>query len=286
MASSYIIVKKIKHKERDCIALVFDYNYRFIQRIESLAGREYNPTKKYWYLPLSVQNIEAFIALDLPYVLADNLIDWLVSDAFQDASFGFVVEKRKRLYKGKYRIETARFQNWDYSGNGSYFITICIRDRNRRPFGDIVAQKMNLSGIGQIARDCWDAIPEHFPFVELGASVIMPDHVHGIITVNKPKPLIETQYLASQKKPKTKNKFGPQSQNLASIVRGFKVGVTKNARMTDPSFRWQPRYYCSIIWNDEGWQRISNYILDNPKNWKSKQLKDILKANEDGKEGR
>jgi hypothetical protein len=65
----------------------------------------------------------------------------------------------------------------------------------------------------------------------------------------------------------TQNKFGAQSQNLASIIRGFKIGVTKNARMIHPNFKWQARYHDHIIRNEDSWQTISNYILNNPAQW-------------------
>lgn len=176
---------------------------------------------------------------------------------------------------------------------------------------------MVLSDIGKIAQKCWLEIPLHFPFVELDAYITMPNHVHGIIIINKTdvendvdephgnqcmdgnggdKPNVdqgangngdddepnvdqganvETQYFASllpqpppqPPPPPSKNKFGPQSQNLASIVRGFKIGVTKNARMIDPNFQWQARYHDHIIRNDASYQRIKNYIENNPANW-------------------
>src|SRR5665648_936839 len=65
----------------------------------------------------------------------------------------------------------------------------------------------------------------------------------------------------------SKNKFGPQSKNLASVIRGFKIGVTKNARQIHVGFAWQSRFYDHIIRNDESFHRISNYILNNPGNW-------------------
>jgi hypothetical protein len=65
------------------------------------------------------------------------------------------------------------------------------------------------------------------------------------------------------------NQFGPQSMNLASIVRGFKIGVTKNARLIDPTFAWQPRYHDRIIRDEEAFQRIAEYIFNNPAKWKS-----------------
>lgn len=64
-----------------------------------------------------------------------------------------------------------------------------------------------------------------------------------------------------------KNQFGSQSKNLASIIRGFKIGVTTNARKTQPNFAWQPRFHDHIIRNDGEYRRISNYIINNPAKW-------------------
>jgi len=68
-------------------------------------------------------------------------------------------------------------------------------------------------------------------------------------------------------KPPPQNQFGPQSKNLASIIRGFKTGVTKNARLINPDFTWQSRYHDRIIRNNSEYQRISKYIRNNPANW-------------------
>ena len=66
----------------------------------------------------------------------------------------------------------------------------------------------------------------------------------------------------------TKNKFGPQSKNLASIIRGFKSAVTVGACKINPGFEWQSRFYDHIIRNDDALQRITKYIFNNPGNWK------------------
>ena len=125
-----------------------------------------------------------------------------------------------------------------------------------------------LSDIGKFAEHCWLEIPKHFPFVKLGPHIIMPNHVHGIIIIDKQ---VETQDFASLPvtplKSEPKNKFGPQSKNLASIIRGFKIGVTKNARTINPTFRWQSRYHDHIIRDDKSFQNISDYILLNPLHW-------------------
>ena len=188
-------------------------------------------------------------------------------------------------FQNKYRIESTRLKNWDYGWNAPYFVTICTQNRECF-FGDVVGGDMVLNEIGKIANDCWLEIPEHFPFVKLGEHVVMPNHVHGIVEIDKPDDgrddgrndqYVETQNFASlqsdQYESSTKNKFGPQSKNLASIIRGFKIGVTKNARLINPNFAWQPRYHDHIIRNDESFQKISEYIINNPLNWSSDQFR-------------
>lgn len=192
-------------------------------------------------------------------------------------------------YKGKYRIPSARLASWDYGRNAAYFITICTQGRIRA-FGEVVDGEVSLTAVGQAAWDCWYAIPEHFPFVLLDVFVAMPNHVHGIMIINKPLPdgvdaanaantanavdavdAVETQNIASLRgfdsNNHPNNKFGPQSQNLASIVRGFKIGVTKYARQHQIEFAWQARYHDHIVRDAASYQRIRAYIVDNPRKW-------------------
>jgi REP element-mobilizing transposase RayT len=175
-------------------------------------------------------------------------------------------------FHNKYRIPSARLRNWNYGSNALYFVTICTQDREHY-FGEIEDDKMILSETGKMAQEYWMEIPLHFPFVELDEFVIMPNHVHGIIVIDKPVDggrdddgTVETQNFASLPGT-TGNKFGPQSKNLASIVRGFKIGVTKFARSNGLIFSWQPRYHDHIIRNDASFQRISDYIKNNPSGW-------------------
>lgn len=195
-------------------------------------------------------------------------------------------------FRNKYRISSARMQNWDYGWNAAYFVTICTANRDWF-FGDIMDDKTDLSEIGEIADKYWLTIPEHFPFVKLDVHVVMPNHVHGIVIIDKPDDgrndiknngrNVETQNFASLPQPQpiprqlqssqqSKNKFGPQSQNLASIIRGYKTGVTKYARNNNIDFIWQSRFHDHIIRNDAEYQRIKNYIINNPKNWKDDSL--------------
>jgi REP element-mobilizing transposase RayT len=51
-------------------------------------------------------------------------------------------------------------------------------------FGCVDKGVMHLSPLGQIAEEVWHQMPEHYPFAKLGAFVVMPDHVHGIIIID------------------------------------------------------------------------------------------------------
>ena len=173
-------------------------------------------------------------------------------------------------FRNKYRISSTRLKNWDYGWNGLYFVTICTQNRECY-FGNIADEEMKLSDIGDMANKYWHEIPQHFPFVKLHSFIVMPNHVHGIIEIDKiddGRNTVETQNFASlQNQTILKNQFGPQTKNLASIIRGFKIGVTKNARQMNPEFSWQPRYHDHIIRSEKSYQTISEYILNNPSKW-------------------
>jgi REP element-mobilizing transposase RayT len=181
-------------------------------------------------------------------------------------------------FRDRYRIPSARLATWDYSSNAAYFITICTQD-SIHAFGEVQDGRVQLSPLGQAAWDCWRTIPDHFPFVIADAFVAMPNHVHGIIIIDKPDgaggvetqnmaTIVETQNLASLRHASPPvNQFGPQSQNLASIVRGFKIGVTVFARQFQIAFAWQARYHDHIIRNAGECDRIRNYIIENSAGW-------------------
>lgn len=168
------------------------------------------------------------------------------------------------LYKNKYRIEPARMPSWDYGTNAAYFVTICTYQREEY-FGNIKEGVMHLSALGKAAHNCWLAIPEHFAFVNLDVHVVMPNHLHGIFIINK-QPAGDTIIQVLQPDKPT-NLFGPQSQNLASIIRGYKIGVTKEAKSKNAPFRWQSRFHEHVIRDHDAYLNIRNYILTNPENW-------------------
>lgn len=171
----------------------------------------------------------------------------------------------ENLYRGQYRISSARLIDYDYGSNGMYFVTICTQNRGLF-FGDIIETQgiasLQPSMIGRITIDYWLSIPTFFPFVELDSFQLMPNHLHGILWICKP----DTEQVDWQP-----NQFGPQRQNLASIIRGFKAGVKKHATLNQFNFGWQPRYYDRVIRNVHELSRIRTYIENNPTKWVDEQ---------------
>src|SRR5262245_41503878 len=82
----------------------------------------------------------------------------------------------------KHHRRSIRLKGSDYSNEGTYFVTI-VAWRREYLFWEVANEEMELNQRRQIADECWRSIPEHFQNVELGAYVIMPNHVHGIILI-------------------------------------------------------------------------------------------------------
>jgi len=79
---------------------------------------------------------------------------------------------------------SVRLQDYDYSQDGAYFVTLCTHER-RDLFGRLRVNDpeitVELNEAGAAVQKCWLEIPRHFPFVTLDAFVVMPDHLHGIL---------------------------------------------------------------------------------------------------------
>ena len=109
----------------------------------------------------------------------------------------------------------------------------------------------------------------------LDAFVVMPDHIHGIIVINRSirtsivgalhaTPLLphDTTLLVD----KTMSSISPKSGSLSVVERSYKSAVTKHAHKSDINFSWQPGFYDSIICKTDQLFRTRKYILDNVQN--------------------
>jgi REP element-mobilizing transposase RayT len=128
---------------------------------------------------------------------------------------------------------------------------------------------MQLSEIGKIVEIEWLKTIDLRPDMNLtlGEYAIMPNHFHCIIVIGKNQ--YNTHMTQQRQQP---NKFGPQSKNLASLIRGFKIGVTTNAKKIHAVFAWQTRFYDHIIRDIEEYERIADYILNNPVHWQNDEF--------------
>ncbi|MCC5629383.1 transposase [Nostoc sphaeroides] len=174
----------------------------------------------------------------------------------------------KPKFQGRYRVESTRLPNRNYAANGSYFVTICTSDRLHF-FGDVITGNMQLSTIGEIAQQFWAEIPNHFAYTYTDIYVVMPNHVHGIIVIDRPTN-VETHHGASLALADDEfNKFSPLKRNsLQAIINAYKSSVTRWCRKNGyEDFAWQPRFYDHIIRADGSLDRIREYIINNPIKW-------------------
>ena len=189
-------------------------------------------------------------------------------------------------YKGKYRIPSARLKNRDYGSNAPYFVTICT-DNKICFFGNVKDGKMYLSDLGQLANKYWLEIEKKFPFVVLDHFVVMPNHVHGIINIDKPfSDGRDAIYRVSNNadnpdainpdadnsdainRVSTVRKIGGVTgnnnpmlhENLSRFMNWYKGRCTFEMRKINTKFSWQPRFHEHVIRNEEDYLKITEYI--------------------------
>jgi len=193
-------------------------------------------------------------------------------------------------FQNKYRTESLRLQNWDYRWSSAYFLTICTQNKEHY-FGKINNGKMQLSNIGILADVFWYEIKNHAKNVKLDSFVVMPNHIHGILILNDNNVndidgningcdggrdkacLVSTMTIPLQSSQQKQNigqkRFQNQGKNsVSSIIGSYKSAVTKHANRLGFDFKWQSGFYDHIIRNDKSYKKISNYIINNQKNWK------------------
>lgn len=179
-----------------------------------------------------------------------------------------------------------RLKGYDYRSNGAYFITLCTENR-RHLFGSILNAELVPTPAGKIAEDRWFALPDHHPGLVLDAFVVMPDHIHAIIVLDRPAPpeptkkahpFLEQQpdrvIVANAASPTRPN--GAPSGSLGAIVGSYRSSVTRHINAlhgTPGASVWQRDYWEHIIRDDRALFYIRRYIKNNPANWRKGTLK-------------
>lgn len=207
-------------------------------------------------------------------------------------------------FRNKYRIGSHRKPYWDYSADALYFLTIVTQGRECI-LGDIVNAEMTLSEMGKIVDDEFLKSFEIRDELFLCEYVIMPNHLHTIVEIQKPNVVephvldsVEPHGRAVHQKSTDPNHPSENSKNsdindmrikrnmpirlpksISSFMAGFKSAVNTQIdnfiddhNLQIPKYNrnnhfFQPNYHDHIIRNDSEYQRIKNYIIQNPKKW-------------------
>jgi REP element-mobilizing transposase RayT len=151
-----------------------------------------------------------------------------------------------------------RLKEYDYSGDGVYFITICTHNKKHllsQIVGRGLAPAVELTDYGEISEQQLLRLKERFPFVEIDNYVIMPNHIH-IIFWFKP------QTAGASPRP-----------TLTDVVCAYKSLTTqecKKIKLIDKLF--QTSFHDHIIRNKHDYEEISKYIHENPLKWQFDEL--------------
>jgi REP element-mobilizing transposase RayT len=130
---------------------------------------------------------------------------------------------------------------------------------------------MILNEYGQCALDEWAKTPELRPQIELDVFIVMPNHMHAILKINDNPGMSELNItngdvLGELHSPNTSPRS--PSQTVGAIVRGYKSSVTKQlGLMGFVGKLWQRNYYEHIIRNEDSYQSLSEYVINNPLKW-------------------
>ena len=179
----------------------------------------------------------------------------------------------KDKFLNKYRISSHRLRGWDYASNGHYFITIVTAGRQML-FGDIRDGKMVLNEMGQIVQDEFFKSFEIRKELYLGAFVLMPDHLHAIVILDRNDVRIsETchpyETFTLQRSPQSISSFVACFK--ASTIRRIDDWIEKRGIAMGKFNRrnplWQANYHDHIIRDEYEYRAIVDYIADNPAKW-------------------
>jgi len=159
-----------------------------------------------------------------------------------------------------YHRRTIRLQDYDYSLEGAYYITICVQNRSCL-FGDIANEIVIPNDAGNMVQKMWDELPLYYPGIALDAFILMPNHVHGIIVL--------TGETGQARGP------APTFISLPDVMQRFKSittakyrkGVTENGWAPFEGKLWQRNYYEHIIRSEKALNSIREYIFANPAKW-------------------
>ncbi len=205
----------------------------------------------------------------------------ILRSQFATLESGFVqTDNVMTLYKNKYRIESTRLKNWDYSSNGYYYITICVKNRECL-FGEIINKEMELNEYGKIVEFCWHDLINHYKNIQLDQFVVMPNHIHGIMVIDNDMSVgldiidgIDITVETGFKPVSTTNPVSTNNKHhgLFEFVRALKTFSARRInelRKTPGIPVWQTRFYDRIVRDENELINVRKYIGNNPAKWET-----------------
>lgn len=185
--------------------------------------------------------------------------------------------------QNEHRRRSLRLKGYDYSQAGAYFVTVCAYGKACL-FGEVEGGIMRLNGYGEIVASEWTRSAQLRLEIVCGEFVVMPNHFHGIVNIvgaygNTP----DKQEVANSRNkgvlPYEKGvlPYAPtsSSRNVGSMVRGFKGAASRRInqlRSTPGDPVWQRNYYEHVIRDDADYNRIAEYVVNNPQRWTEDSL--------------
>jgi|HubBroStandDraft_6_1064221.scaffolds.fasta_scaffold119782_3 putative transposase len=155
-----------------------------------------------------------------------------------------------------------RLKGRDYSWPGTYFVTICTAQR-KSLLGRVEDGVMRENVLGRLVRAHWMQLPREFACIELDVFIVMPNHIHGMISLHR-------QVSAADPQHKPAEFAKPQTGSISWIVRTFKARATREARLllNRPELNvWQRNYFDRVVRNGKEYEDAYRYISENPRNW-------------------
>ena len=165
----------------------------------------------------------------------------------------------------KHHRRSIRLKGYDYSQAGTYFVTICVQDKVCL-LGKIVDGKMQVNTYGEIVKKNWKWLAEQYPYVILDEWIVMPNHFHGILFIDRRG----GSRTAQQEDSSQRSQEGAKRKPLGRLIGAFKTVSTKqiNELRNTPGVRfWQRNYYEHIVRNERELNNIRQYIINNPLHW-------------------
>jgi len=175
-----------------------------------------------------------------------------------------------------------RLKGFDYSQNGCYFLTVCTHDRNHF-FCNIIENKIELSEYGEIVKNTIIDLPNHNDYIEINNFTIMPNHIHMIISIHRRERFITVPNntpTVPNNTPTVPNNTPAvpniKTHGIPEIIRQLKTFSSKrinefqkrNGCEPFPTHAiWQKSYHDHIIRNNDDYQRMWQYIDENPVRW-------------------